>query len=392
MSNNTKPCVEQTIQQAIDECTESIQAAFEEFNNWLKSEREARTTSPLNHHEDSSDECASIGSPMLANDRHDIICVNDYTFDHANIHSIGQDLYKTNNQNKECNNQSLFPALSDKINNMPTIHCDTKVRSYKLPEIAFTGCICTSTIQKTQLSVPEIVNEGLLVDKFLDDFESHIKQSNLNIENHWYGLMEISFKCARDKHIELYLWFKRRLYEGLTWSGAQAIIKHQLGFYSCTSKNTISEALTKYRQGPQESFEGFYYRFKSYVAACNALMLYPGYVLICQFISSVNIAVQKYMMECLINHPSFKTKVKSSLPSEENNLLLHEIFNVLKEIHFSWGEFDNAILSANFQNLCAIRKKKAHKINKRQRRQNYMKNRNTLVVQEKIQSNLHKSS
>ncbi|KAG2234617.1 hypothetical protein INT48_003425 [Thamnidium elegans] len=371
MSNNSELCIEQSIQQAIDECSGSIQAAFADFTNWVKSERRQSTPPlpPLNHEDPfspSSDECASIGSPLvLGNEGYSIVRIDDVMFDQANNisqqHSTNthnsQDLYKTKNKGNN-DNRRLFPAFSNSsTNGFWTSHCDTSVRSYKLPEITFTGCIYKSTLQMTQLSVPEIVTEGLLVKKFLDDFEFHIKQSNLNIENHWYGLMEICFKSVRDKHIELYMWFKKRLYEGLPWSSTQAIMKHQLGFESCTSKKTINEALARYRQGPRESFERFYDRFQPYVAACKALSLHSDHVLIHQFISNIHADVYKYMEECLYRQLSLKTKNKTLPFPEEvyNSLFLGgDVLQVLSKIPSSWEEFSSAIVSVNLRKLCTI--------------------------------------
>ncbi|GAA5810095.1 hypothetical protein MFLAVUS_003514 [Mucor flavus] len=364
MSSNP---IERSIQQELDAYSEAFKASLDNFTKWLKSERRSSTPPPSLNHEDpfspSSDECASIGSPVLSgNDGHNIVSIDNVMFTQPKTDTHrSQDLYKTKDKENNNNNQILFPAFNSNNNNTDdawTSHCNTTVRSYKLPEITFTGCILKSTLEKTQLRVPEIITEGLLVNKFLDEFESHIKQTNLNIEEHWYGLLEITFKGVRDRHIGLYVWFKKRLYEGLPWSSAKAIMKHQLGFESCNSKKTIKEALASYRQGVRESFDVFFNRFQSYVVACKALSLYPDHVLIYHFIFNVHTEVYNYIKECL--HKQFELKARARtlpFPEEEYNSLSlgeRDEINTLSRVPSSWEEFDTTIIFVNLRKLCLI--------------------------------------
>ncbi|GAA5803140.1 hypothetical protein HPULCUR_008615 [Helicostylum pulchrum] len=364
------------IDQETERCTSELQAALDDFTNWLKYGRKNITPPPLPsppppqmNHEDplspSSDECASVGSPLVSgNDEYNIVGIDDIMFtelkQHTNIQS-SQDLYKTKNKENNNNNQRL--AFSNKnTNDLWTSQCDTKVRSYKLPDIPFTGCIYKNTLSKTQqLSVPEMIDEGLLVYKFLDEFESHFSRTNLNIEDHWYGLLEILFKDVRNKHIELYVWFKKRLFEGLPWSAAKAIMKHQIGFESCFSKKKIKEALfTYYRQRPRESFKVFYDRFETYVTACKALSLYSDHVLIHHFISNVHADLYQYMEECLYKQLALKGKARTlPFPEDEYNSLSlgGDMVNVLSKVPSSWEEFGMTIVSAHLRKLCTISKR-----------------------------------
>lgn len=357
--------VAKSIQQELDEFTEALQANLDDFTRRLKSERRASTPPPpppLNHEDlfsPSSDDCASVGSPAVSvNDGHSFVSLDDAMFTQAKTDiNRSQDQTK-NKENNNNNNQNLFPAINSNNNDVCASHRKPAVRSYNLPDITFTGSILKSTLAKKRLSLPELITEGLLVNKFLDEFESHIKQTNLNIEDHWYGFLEISFKSVRDQYIDLYVWFKKRLYEGLPWENAKAIMKHQLGFESCNSKKTIEEALVGYEQGARERFDLFYNRFQSYVAASKALSLYPDRVLIHHFISNVRAEAHTFIKNCLHKQLELKARERT-LPFSEKEYAIFSLgerddVNILCRVSSSWEEFNTTIISANMRKLCLI--------------------------------------
>ncbi|KAI9340626.1 hypothetical protein BD770DRAFT_399600 [Pilaira anomala] len=202
------------------------------------------------------------------------------------------------------------------------------------------------------MNVTEIVTEGLLVNEFLDDFEKAVRQIGLDIDENWYGLMEGSFKEMKERHLELYLWFKKRLFEGLPWSGAKTIIQRQIGFYSSEMTHEIKNALPSYIQRPDETFQRYYIRFSLYVVACKSLYLYLDHTLIHHFLTNQNTNMYNFLKECLKKQYQVKKDTKTlPLPLSVYNHLKskhpqeHLVAIALAKVPSSWSEFGQTIIS-----------------------------------------------
>lgn len=229
-------------------------------------------------------------------------------------------------------------------------------RSFSVPKIRFQGTIYNSLNKGIKIDVAEIVTEGLLVDEFLGDFEMAVRQIGLDIEENWYGLIEGAFKEIRERHMELYLWFMKRLFECLPWSGAKTIIQRQIGFHSTEMTNEIKNA--SYLQHTHETFQSYYVRYNLYAAACKSLNLYRVHDVIHYFLINQSTYMYEYLKQGLKKQYKLK-KAANALPfppSAYVHLTLwhpqeHLLAIALAKVPSSWSEFSQTVISKLPPNL-----------------------------------------
>lgn len=268
------------IDEAVQTFLDSLQKTFSDYHNKPLASPAAAATSPPSYDTSSSDD-SSVSSPCYASDdsswsggpynpkqvasqdeniiiprpvqRDPRILSRDWDFGKNSavattpsgprvvqgypIIRMQQTNTKTGNPGSDVSfTEDNSTPIHDHVGNNPITA--NKAKEFKVPIIAFNGTVYFNKLKSLPVSPAEMFNEGRLVDEFIEDFEKEVMRANLNLEYLWYDLLEACFKEARATRMNLYVWFKKRLHEGLSWDNAQLIIRAEFGF---THPDSIKE-------------------------------------------------------------------------------------------------------------------------------------------------------
>ncbi|KAG2207363.1 hypothetical protein INT47_006837 [Mucor saturninus] len=266
---------------------------------------------------------------------------------------------------------TVGPVESDRSSNS-NVHVDNRpvarATDFRLPDIMFDGSVHFDKQQSLSVSNSQILSEGLLVDKFIEDFETQLKHSRLDLDHNWFDLLETRFEQVRESRLNLYLWFKRRFHEGLSWQNAKYLIRDNFGFHSPNSLALLRKQFKSLKQYPQEPFDDFYLRFYPYALSCHIAKIFSEkeesavYVFLSVIVNS---SILDHLCNALRNLQNQKYE-NGSLSRPEN----HSVNTCVKSLSMvpsSWLEFDQLILKPNMTYLILIDTKLSPEPNKRKR-------------------------
>lgn len=204
-----------------------------------------------------------------------------------------------------------------------------------------------------QKSFSELVQEGYKVNHFIKEFERQVGLSPLNLDGHWYGLLEICFKKTRTKDIKLYLWFTKRLYEGQTWFQAQALMKYHFGFDSPVVKQALQKLLDHHKRLIGKiSFAKCYERFRPIAQARIVANFVEDAVLVRKILTCASDRIQRcYFADIISEYFAIKTSketdwkvVHNCFNHEIKYQLLTQALNESNKLDFNWKEFDERVM------------------------------------------------
>lgn len=108
-----------------------------------------------------------------------------------------------------------------------------------------------------------LIFDAKTLDQFLKDFEGTFALFGANIELHWYRFLRICFIKACKEKLELYLWFTRRLDEGLSWCDAKAILQLTFGYRSVKTEEAIRFGIEEYKLPVGLSFQNYFKLYRT---------------------------------------------------------------------------------------------------------------------------------
>lgn len=360
-----KICFEETIQKCINE----LNTVFKEHNKSL-GPRVVTALSPPQQY-DTSDESTTSSPCEEFNSRRDRSPGGDYGLQantiKQNVGTQQEPQFKPliSDTAVICSKDSRLAPVEDNItvtgpsgmtagsiksestmNSSVHLKKETVARAteFRLPDIKFSGAAHFDKLRSIRTSSVQLLSEGLLVDQFIVDFESQLKLSNLNIDCHWFDLLEVCFKEVKNTRLSLYVWFKKRFHEGLSWDRAQQLLRTEFGFGSPASCVELKNQFLSLKQYPGEHFQEFYSRFRPYAIACHKSNVFPEEkcFIIYHFLTNIiSQGIRNYLCDVLCKMFQ-KKRQDNTLPCPESYYANINL-TALSKIPSSWLEFDQTI-------------------------------------------------
>ncbi|KAI7892484.1 uncharacterized protein EV154DRAFT_504599 [Mucor mucedo] len=362
----------------VQKCIEDLQSMFKDYNNSIGS-NVVTALSPPQY--DTSDDSTTSSPCEEFHPRRDFLYSGDHGTQADSTKQITQPVYAaavTNSRDPRLVAQrrsipgtsrpTVGPVKSDRSLNS-NVHVSNRpvarATDFSLPDIKFDGSVHFDKQQSISVPNSQILSEGLLVDKFIEDFETQLKLSRLDLDHNWFDLLETRFKQVRDSRLNLYLWFKRRLHEGLSWQNAKYLIRYNFGFHSSNSLALLKKQFLSLKQYPQEHFNDFYLRFSPYAFSCHIANIFSEkedsivYVFLSVIINS---SILDHLFKALRNLQNQKYENRSL--SRPENHSVNTCIKSLSMVPSSWLEFDQLIIKPNMTYLILLDTKPSLKSNK----------------------------